>query len=268
MPTASVLAECLDDNAVAELVEGRLEGDALAKAEAHLAQCEACRMIVAQAAGASEQSGIVTGGSATRPSEGDGDAPLARGARVGRYEVIDWIGAGAMGTVYAARDPSLDRKVALKLIRAKVAGPDLETRLLREAKAMARLSHPEVISVYDAGRHGDRLFIAMEFVDGGTLGDWLKATPRSSREILAVYVRAGRGLAQAHAAGIVHRDFKPDNVLVGVDGRVRVTDFGLARADRGEEPVDAAGAGVALHDASTLEAKPQAITSAENTPSV
>ncbi len=237
MPPASVLDDCLDDNAVAELVEGRLEGVALAKAEAHLAQCDACRALVAHAAGAPLASGVGVAFEATQRSDDapHADAELARGARVGRYEVLERIGAGAMGTVYAALDPSLDRKVALKLIRAQVAGPELEARLLREAKAMARLSHPEVIAIYDAGRHGDRLFIAMELVHGGTLSEWLHAAPRTWRQVLDVYMRAGRGLAQAHAAGIVHRDFKPDNVLVGDDGRVRVTDFGLARAARDED---------------------------------
>ncbi len=252
MPTASVLAECLDDNVVADLVDGRLEGAALATAEAHLAACETCRTVVARVAGPSAASGGVDGYATTLSGDVEGeDVRLESGARVGRYEVIDVLGAGAMGTVYAARDPSLDRKVALKLIRAKAAGPDLEARLLREAQAMARLSHPEVIAVYDVGKHGDRLFIAMELVDGGTLREWLEAAPRTSREILAVYLRAGRGLAQAHAAGIVHRDFKPDNVLVGKDGRVRVTDFGLARDAQRDEPVDAKPA---VNETATVEA--------------
>ncbi len=229
MPLASLNAGCLDDNAVADFVGGRLQDDALALVEAHLAQCSTCRAIVG---GAAERgSGVDAGQAQASLHEGDGDQ-LGRGARVGRYEVIEWIGAGAMGTVYAAHDPALDRKVALKLIRAEIAGPDLETRLLREAKAMARLSRAEVVAVYDAGRHGDRLFIAMEFVEGGTLRQWLEAAPRTWREILSIYLRAARGLAQAHAAGIVHRDFKPDNVMVGDDGAVRVTDFGLARATR------------------------------------
>ncbi len=229
---------CFDDNVVAELVDGRLEGTALASAEAHLATCEACRALVALAAGAPLASRLAPGRRSLQNAADDRpDAPLKRGELVSRYEIIDCIGAGAMGTVYAANDPSLDRKVALKLIRAQVVTVDLEARLLREAKAMARLSHPEVIAVYDAGRHGDRLFIAMELVDGGTLREWLRAAPRTWREILAVYTRAGRGLAQAHAAGMVHRDFKPDNVLVGHDGRVRVTDFGLARAARSVDPV-------------------------------
>ncbi len=184
--------------------------------ERHVGECEACATLAALM--------------------GALDSDLRRGTRVGRYEILNRLGAGAMGTVYAANDPALDRKIALKLIRAKVAGPELEERLLREAKAMARLSHPDVIAVYDAGRDGDRLFIAMELVEGGTLREWLAERRRSWREILAVYLHAGRGLAQAHALGLIHRDFKPDNVLVGNDGRVRVTDFGLARSvEHGDE---------------------------------
>ena len=255
MAPASLIAECLDENAIAELVSGGLSGAALARVEAHLARCGACRTTVAHAAKAVE-SGIAVGPSTSTPDAEREDVPLPRGARVGRYEVRECVGVGAMGTVYAAHDPALDRKIALKLIRAKVAGPDLEARLLREAKAMARLSHPEVIAVHDAGRDGDRLFIAMEFVEGGTLREWLHAAPRTSREILTAYQRAGRGLAQAHAAGIVHRDFKPDNVLVGSDGRVRVTDFGLARAARSEERVEAGASEdvAAEDDAAMLDA--------------
>jgi tRNA A-37 threonylcarbamoyl transferase component Bud32/ABC-type branched-subunit amino acid transport system substrate-binding protein len=173
-----------------------------------------------------------TQGSTSSNDDDDAQITLAPGARIGRYVVIERLGAGAMGTVYAARDPALDRRVALKLIRARVAGPVVEARLLREAQAMARLSHPDVISVFDAGRDGEHLYIAMEIVDGGTLRDWAHGKRRTWREVLAVYLRAARGLAHAHEAGLVHRDFKPDNVLVGRDGRVRVTDFGLARDDQ------------------------------------
>jgi serine/threonine protein kinase/ABC-type branched-subunit amino acid transport system substrate-binding protein len=225
-------AECLNDEDVSEFVEGVLSGERQREMEQHLAQCSACAELVQGVAGVAPQ---VSPGHAPRSA----DAPLARGDRVGRYEILGWIGAGAMGSVYAAHDPALDRKVALKLLRAHIATPQLEARLLREAKAMARLSYPEIVSVFDAGRHGERLFIAMEFVRGGTLRTWLKAEPRTWQKVLSVFLRAGHGLAQAHAAGIVHRDFKPDNVLVGDDGRVRVTDFGLARAESAVATTDA-----------------------------
>src|SRR5262249_48639064 len=153
-----------------------------------------------------------------------------RGTVFGRYVVLERIGRGGMGVVYAAYDPDLERRIALKLIRTDVGrDPDtLRARLLAEAQAMARLAEPNVLTVHDVGAVGGHVFIAMELVDGATLSGWLRAAPRGRREILAAFVAAGRGLAAAHEAGLVHRDFKPDNVLVGKDGRVRVTDFGLA----------------------------------------
>src|SRR5258707_610263 len=139
-----------------------------------------------------------------------------------------------MGVVYAAYDPELDRKVAVKLLRAeadtKSNARAAQARLLREAQAMARLSHPNVISVHDVGALGTQVFIAMEFVEGKTLTRWLKEKPLTPREIVQTFLQAGKGLAAAHAAGLVHRDFKPDNVLIGNDGRIKVLDFGLARA--------------------------------------
>src|SRR3954453_18295126 len=157
--------------------------------------------------------------------------PLPRGSAVGRYVVLERIGSGGMGVVYAAYDPELDRKVALKLLRPDRAGAvgEAALRLQREAQAIARLSDPHVVAVYDAGTLGEQVFVAMEFVEGRTLREWLKAEPRSWSEILKAFLAAGRGLAAAHDAGLVHRDFKPDNVLLGGDGRVKVADFGLAR---------------------------------------
>ncbi len=146
----------------------------------------------------------------------------------GTYRVEEAIGAGGMGIVYRARDIKLDRPVALKL-RARWNQSGSYDRLLREAMAMARLSHPNVVAVHEVGNYRDHLVIAMEYVDGGTLGSWLGHAPRSARDILDVAGRAGDGLAAAHRAGLVHRDFKPDNILIGKDGRVRVADFGLAR---------------------------------------
>ncbi|MFP2911526.1 serine/threonine-protein kinase, partial [Pyxidicoccus sp. 3LFB2] len=154
------------------------------------------------------------------------------GARVGRFLPLKVLGQGGMGVVYAAYDPDLDRKVAVKLLRVAGSARALEagrTRLLREAQAMARISHPNVIPVFEVGTWEEQVFVAMELVEGGTLRDWMQAKPRSWREILVTYLAAGRGLEAAHAAGLVHRDFKPTNVLVGRDGRVYVTDFGLAR---------------------------------------
>ena len=155
------------------------------------------------------------------------------GAALGRYQVRGELGTGGMGVVYAAHDPELGRKVAIKLIRpdgsAFPSAGEGRARLLREAQTMAKLSHPNVIAVHDVGTAGEDVFIAMEHVEGRTLRQWLSERERTWREIVGVFVQAGRGLSAAHAAGILHRDFKPDNVLVGYDGRVRVMDFGLAR---------------------------------------
>jgi eukaryotic-like serine/threonine-protein kinase len=158
---------------------------------------------------------------------------LPRGATIGRYVVLGLVGRGGMGDVYAAYDPELDRKVAVKLVRLRREGSldasQGRARLMREAQAIAKLSHPNVVVVYDVGAFNDTMFIAMEFVDGGTVGYWLQSGLRTWHEVLAVYQAAGRGLAAAHRAGMVHRDFKPDNVMVTQDGEVRVMDFGLAR---------------------------------------
>ena len=153
----------------------------------------------------------------------------------GRYTVLDWLGEGGMGVVLAAYDSRLDRRVALKLLRSRAwedgGLSEGQARLVREAQAMARLSHPHVVAVYDAGTLEDgSVYIAMEYVRGRTLRRWCEEPARSWREVLSAYLASGRGLAAAHAAGLIHRDFKPDNVLVGEDGRARVTDFGLARA--------------------------------------
>jgi tetratricopeptide (TPR) repeat protein/predicted Ser/Thr protein kinase len=162
------------------------------------------------------------------------DAPtLARGDLVGRYLVLGVIGQGGMGVVYAAHDPELDRKVALKLVLAcRDDDPAAHARLLREAQALAQLSHPNVVTIFDVGTLGDRVWLAMEFVEGVTLDVWLEQKRRSWQEIVAVFACAGEGLQRAHAAGLVHRDFKPENVMVDPEGRVRVMDFGLARAEQ------------------------------------
>jgi tetratricopeptide (TPR) repeat protein len=159
--------------------------------------------------------------------------PLDKGAQVGRFVVLGPLGAGGMGAVWLAYDPELDRKVALKLLHTTVDDGvdrrDAQQRLLREAQAAARLTHPNVVAVHDVGNHADQVFVALEYVEGVTLREWQKAKQRPARELIAMYLQAARGLAAAHTAGLVHRDFKPDNVLVGKDGRARVTDFGLAR---------------------------------------
>jgi eukaryotic-like serine/threonine-protein kinase len=148
---------------------------------------------------------------------------------LGRYVLLRELGRGAIGVVYAAYHEGLDRKLAIKVLNHARAGrADLEARLRREARALAKLSHPNVVQVYDVGELDGRVFVVMEFVEGRTLGEWMRDR-HSLDEILAMFCAAGRGLAAAHAANVVHRDFKPDNVIVGTDGRPRVLDFGLAR---------------------------------------
>jgi tetratricopeptide (TPR) repeat protein len=154
---------------------------------------------------------------------------LERGQTIDRFVVLGLVGRGGMGEVFAAYDPELDRKIAIKLLRARDDAADGRARLLREAQAIAKLSHPNVVVVYDVGTFGESVFIAMEFVEGRTLTGWLQAGQRSRRDVLQVFLAAGRGLSAAHAAGLVHRDFKPDNVMVTNEGQVRVMDFGLAR---------------------------------------
>jgi eukaryotic-like serine/threonine-protein kinase len=170
----------------------------------------------------------------SQPSDSEEEAAytLERGTRVERYVLLKPVGHGGMGVVYAAYDPDLDRKVALKLLRPDKRTPEGHTGrdwILREAQAMARVTHPNVISVYDVGTYGAQVFVAMEFIQGTTLSDWIRQKGHTWQETLRVFREAGQGLRAAHRAGLVHRDFKPANVLVGDGGRVCVLDFGLAR---------------------------------------
>ncbi|PCC74040.1 Serine/threonine protein kinase [Nannocystis exedens] len=172
---------------------------------------------------------------------------FARGAtpRIGRYRLLHRLGAGAMGEVHLAVDDELDRPIAIKLVHAHLADPRSTARLRVEARALARLAHPNVVHVYEVGEHDGRTYLAMERIEGGNLRDWLRTGPRWE-QVLAAYLDAGRGLAAAHRAGVIHRDFKPDNILRAADGRVAVVDFGLAALELGDagrgEPTSA-GAG-------------------------
>jgi hypothetical protein len=255
--------DCLDADSVQALLAGGLVGADRTTAEAHLDTCEECRLVVAAmvkqdaddrtsqtltdpgrvpvpADGLGAMTTLAPPGSTvvSRPARGTpGTGVLGEGATVGRYRVKAMLGAGGMGVVYRAADPQLGRDLALKLLRYDRAGDEEERRLAREGQALAKVSHPNVITVHDVGTHDGRVFVAMELVEGGNLRTWLAAQARPLPDVLAVLAAAGRGLAAAHAAGLVHRDFKPDNVLVGTDGRVRVTDFGLARPERAQGPI-------------------------------
>jgi tetratricopeptide (TPR) repeat protein/predicted Ser/Thr protein kinase len=166
-----------------------------------------------------------------RPQAREEPTELPFGAQIGRYLVLSVLGRGGMGVVYAVYDPTLDRKIAVKLLRFQVSDGETEgrARMQREAQALGRLNHGNVITVHDVGEYEGAMYIAMELVEGGTLREWQDAPARTWREIIETYLAAARGVAAAHAASLVHRDLKPENVLIGSDGRVRVTDFGLAR---------------------------------------
>jgi tetratricopeptide (TPR) repeat protein len=224
---------------------GRLPPDERATVEEHIAICGACADLLTWAAADQASSTAAPPGLEGRPFVGQ----LCPGARVARYQILGALGRGGMGEVYAAYHPDLDRRIALKVVAG--TGPatgERRARLLREARAIARLSHPNVVAVHDAGIFGDRVFIAMELIEGSTIDAWLRAEHRTWRQIVDVFMAAGRGLAAAHAADVIHRDFKPQNVMVARTGAVRVMDFGLARLTA--DPTD--GAGRAGEDAPTL----------------
>ena len=223
---------CLDESAVVAFLEGELAAPARSAVESHLESCPSCTELLTWAA-AEHANGSRAPGNEGRPYIGR----LLPGARIDRYQILAAVGRGGMGEVYAAYHPDLDRRIALKVVNESGAGTtEHRARLLREARAIARLSHPNVITVHDAGTVDDRVYIAMEFVEGKTVDEWRRAQARSWRDVLDVFVAAGGGLAAAHAAGVVHRDFKPQNVMIGRDGSVRVMDFGLARL--AAEPLD------------------------------
>ena len=205
---------------------GAIDQTLRARAEAHVADCADCRAVLAQAARGLEEGDAGTSGGADRSR------------LIGRYQLTALLGAGAAGIVYRAFDPELERVVALKILvnTAEGAAPEPRDRILREARAMAQLSHPNVVTVFDVGLADQAVFIVMEYAPGTTLERWLGASRRSRTEIVRAFIAAGKGLAAAHAKRLVHRDFKPENVLVSSDGQVKVSDFGLARSLGSAEP--------------------------------
>jgi serine/threonine protein kinase len=224
----------------------------------HAASCDGCHALI---------EGLIESGTRRAPASGgtrgtgDPQATLAqelgRGTRVGRYVIGEPLGVGGMSVVHAAFDLELHRRVALKVLRRarhREDGSTGQDRLIREARWLARVSHPNVVTVFDVGVHRGQLFIAMELVDGGSLRAWLRRAPRTIDEIIDCLLDAGRGLAASHAAGVVHRDIKPDNILVGLDGRARVTDFGLAQRGAALLAPDAP-ASAAMRDASMNPAR-------------
>ena len=238
------MTACPSDDLLSRFVHGAVSGEERAAVEVHLDACQSCAELAAQIARTwfTPAGRRTTGRESTALADterlADGDLPafpvgdLPVGGRLGRYELGPRIGAGGMGTVYAASDPVLRRSLAVKVIARSATDADDEERLLREARAMARVAHPNVVVVHDAGRTDDgRVFVAMELVRGPSLRRYLTMVPSVRwREVLSLFLDAGRGLVAAHAAGVVHRDFKPENVLVepSEPARAKVTDFGLA----------------------------------------
>lgn len=241
MTSLTMEPACPDANLLQALMAGQLGTQERAPLARHLDGCAECRALIASLARAEladeeESPDLARTHDAEDPAlaategvRGGAEArALAAGDKLGRYVLSARLGAGAMGVVYRALDPQLGREVAIKVLRR----PDslLRERLGREARAMAQVNHPNVVAVYDVGEAQGQVYIAMELVLGQTLRQWREESRRSPQEIVELYRAAGRGLAAAHAAGVVHRDFKPDNVLLGRDGRPRVTDFGMAGA--------------------------------------
>lgn len=216
-------AECPDTQALCGFVEGRIDDTDREVLEHHLDGCAACRRAIVEVGRAIGETPI----SATT------DHPTSRSTapaslKLSRYEIRREIATGGMGVVYEGWDPALGRRVALKLIR-----PDLKTaaateQLADEARALAKVSHPNVLTVFDVGVEDDSVFIAAEYVEGVTMDKGWPHRARSFRDRVDAYLQAARGLAAIHAAGLTHRDIKPSNILLGTDGRVRITDFGLA----------------------------------------
>jgi len=206
---------CIDENVLAAYARRGIQGADATRIDEHLDACQDCRRLVFALATAPETTGT---------------SGVAAGDRLGRYIVGEAIGEGGMGTVFAGQDPELNRKVALKVLKGAPT-PEGQARLVREARALAQLSHPNIVSVFDVGRSGDEVFLAMELLDGRDMERWLGEGDRSWKDVIAVFLEVGKGLAAAHEVGIVHRDLKPQNMFIERDGRVCVTDFGLARQD-------------------------------------
>lgn len=241
MPGASVTQDgepfsCPPDGTLAQYIEQTLSAEQYAELQRHLEICDACDLMLTMLAGES-RAGIALEASSGIDTSLDRfvrrthlAAQFREGSSVGRFRILRQVGQGAMGIVYAAHDPQLDRNVALKVLLDDGAEGDAETnggRLLREARSMARLTHPNIVTLFEVGVAGGRVFLAMQLVEGSTLADWLLANP-PRENVLTLFVDVARALDAAHRAGVVHRDLKPHNILVSANGEAKVTDFGLA----------------------------------------
>ena len=231
--------DCPDADELAALLAHALDAERRAAIVDHAAGCPACHAVITELAG-----GHATAATGPQGADSTEDAPHDAGAavrrtvaaalagehrtRIGRYHLLELVGAGGMGVVWGAWDPELARRVALKLVHPRL--PAARDRILAEGQALGKLSHPNVVPIYDVGIVDDQVYLVMEWVQGTTLRAYA-SSPCSRRDLIDAYRQAGEGLAAAHRAGLVHRDFKPDNAIRGDDGRVRVLDFGLARSD-------------------------------------
>jgi eukaryotic-like serine/threonine-protein kinase len=214
-------AGCPSEARLAAYLEGIAAGAERDEVERHIDVCADCARLVGEYARSTRTPAPISAAAAT----------LGIGATIGRYTIEDVLGMGAVGIVYLARDRHLHRQVALKIVLHTLDGERAYARMLREARALAQLSHPNVVTVYDTGYVGARPYLVLEYVPGRRLDVWLRERPRARDEAGDALLQAGEGLAAAHEAGLVHRDVKPANVMVGDDGRVRVVDFGLVRID-------------------------------------
>ncbi|HEX7701333.1 MAG TPA: serine/threonine-protein kinase, partial [Kofleriaceae bacterium] len=222
--------DCPDPETLEQLFSGELDSERRAVIADHAAICRDCHQLVDLLL---DSGTLATTAGVTAATARDFDLRLPTGATIDRYVIERRIGHGGMGVVYAARDPELGRGVAIKVLRAGAPAD----RLRREAQALAKLSHPNVVAVHDVGDHDGQTFIAMALVDGVTLRVWLEQ-PREVAATLDVLRAAGRGIAAAHAAGMIHRDLKPDNIFIARDGGVLVGDFGLARDVEAADELD------------------------------
>ena len=213
------MSTCPDEEVFVALLEGTLDEQNAQALHQHIDGCESCSRLMIDLAR------VLTSGS---------EEALAEDLFISRYKVVRKVGEGGMGVVYEGYDPLLDRRVALKVVRGGDVDArsldDHSKRLVREAKLLAAISHPNVLPIHDMGEHDGKFFLALEFVDGDTLNGWVEKTAPGWREMVRVYLKAGAGLAAAHAGQLVHRDVKPDNILISEKGDVFITDFGLARS--------------------------------------